>query len=228
MSPSSRFRDRREAGRRLAEALEPRLEGPRTLVLALPRGGVPVGWEVARALGLELDLMLVRKLGVPGHEEYAMGAIASGGVRVLDGQMVEGLGISSRQVEQVAATEEAEMQRRSRLYRGKRPEPEVAGREVVVVDDGLATGSTMVAALQALATRQPKRLVAGSPVGSPQACRRVGEQAAVSVCLWQPDPFGAVSLYYQDFSQVSDQEVQDLLARDPSPAGQTGQAPRAS
>jgi predicted phosphoribosyltransferase len=228
MSPSSRFRDRREAGRRLAEALEPRLKGPRTLVLALPRGGVPVGWEVARALGLELDLMLVRKLGVPGHEEYAMGAMASGGVRVLDRQMVEGLGISSRQVEQAAAREETELKRRSRLYRGQRPEPEVAGREVVVVDDGLATGSTMVAALQALATRRPQRLVAGSPVGSPQACRRVREQAAVSVCLWQPDPFGAVSLYYQDFSQVSDQEVQDLLARDPSPAGQTGQAPRAS
>jgi predicted phosphoribosyltransferase len=215
VSPSSRFHDRREAGRRLAEALEPELQGPASLVLALPRGGVPVGWEVAAALGLELDLMLVRKLGVPGHEEYAMGAIASGGVRVVDRQMVEGLGLSPRRVEAVAAREREELARRSRLYRGDRPEPEAAGREVVVVDDGLATGSTMLAALQALKAAGAARLVAAVPVGSPQACRRVGEEAEASVCLWEPDPFGAVSLYYQDFSQVSDEEVQEILSRDP-------------
>src|SRR5215211_2648350 len=207
------YRDRTEAGKRLAERLTDYADRPDVLVLALPRGGVPVGYEVARELGAPLDVFLVRKLGVPGHEELAMGAVATGGVRVLNEQVVRALGIPDYVIDAVAAWEEQELARRERLYRGDRPPPDVHGRTVILVDDGLATGATMHAAIQALRQQQPAHIVVAVPTASPEACDELREEVDDVVCALTPEPFYSVGLWYEDFSQTTDEEVRDLLAR---------------
>jgi predicted phosphoribosyltransferase len=207
------FRDRVNAGRVLAEHLRKYAGRPDVLVLALPRGGVPVAYEVAKALGAPLDVFIVRKLGVPGHEEYAMGAVASGGVRVLNEDVVRGLGLNDIAVERVAARELAELNRRERLYRGDRPEPDLKGRTVILVDDGLATGSTMKAAVKALAARGPARIVVAVPIAAADTCQALRREVDEVVCAVTPEPFHAVGLWYDDFRQTSDEEVHDLLAK---------------
>ena len=208
-----RFRDRTEAGRLLAGKLTAYVNRPDVLVLALPRGGVPVAYEVARALGAPLDVFVVRKLGVPGYEELAMGAVATGGVRVLNEQVVGGLRIPEHVIEAVAASEQQELARRERLYRGERPPPGVRGRTVILVDDGLATGATMHAAIKALRAQQPARIVVAVPTGAPEACEQLKEEVDDVICAITPEPFHAVGLWYQEFSQTTDEEVRDLLAR---------------
>jgi predicted phosphoribosyltransferase len=209
----SRFHDRREAGRVLAQQLAGYANRPDVIVLALPRGGVPVGYEVAKALHAPLDVFLVRKLGVPGHEEYAMGAIASGGVRVLNEEAVNGLGIPPSAIEEATAKEQRELERRERAYRGERPPPELRGRSVILVDDGLATGATMQAAILALRRLQPARIVVAVPTAAPDTCEQMREAADEVVCAMTPEPFYAVGLWYEDFSQTSDEEVRALLAQ---------------
>jgi predicted phosphoribosyltransferase len=207
------FRDRREAGRLLAAQLAEYANRPGVLVLALPRGGVPVGFEVARALGAPLDVFLVRKLGVPGREEFAMGAIATGGVRILNEELVRALGIPDQVIEAIAAREQEEMARRERLYRGDRQAPDVRDRTVILVDDGLATGATMQAAIKALRQQHPARIVVAAPVAAPETCDVLKSEADDVVCAVTPEPFHAVGLWYDDFSQTTDEEVRDLLAR---------------
>jgi putative phosphoribosyl transferase len=207
------FRDRRQAGQALARVLSAYADRRDVLVLALPRGGVPVGFEVARALRAPLDVFIVRKLGVPGREEYAMGAIASGGVRVLNESVARLLHISDAAIEEVARAEQQELQRRERLYRDARPPPEVRDRTVLVVDDGLATGSTMLAAIRALRVQQPMRIVAAAPIASPETCTELRGEADDVVCARTPEPFVAVGLWYEDFDQTTDEEVRELLER---------------
>jgi putative phosphoribosyl transferase len=208
-----RFRDRLDAGRRLAAALQQYAGRPNLLVLALPRGGVPVGYEVARALHAPLDVMLVRKLGVPGHEELAMGAIASGGIRIISDDIVRALGISDRAIATIAAHEEHELERREQVYRASRAPPEVEGHTVILVDDGLATGSTMRAAVAALKAQNPERLVVAVPVAATETCEALRREVDEVVCALVPEPFFAVGNWYQDFSQISDHEVRELLRR---------------
>lgn len=203
------YEDRRHAGRVLAGALAHYRGCPRLLVLALPRGGVPVAYEVAMALQAPLDIFVVRKLGYPGHEEYAMGAIASGGARVMD--PLPGVVLEPQAVAAVVAREEAELVRREQLYRNGRPPISVAGRTVVVVDDGLATGATLRAAALAMRQQRPLQLVVAVPVGSAEGCRSLEGQATEVVCLARPEPFGAVSLWYENFPQATDDEVRKLL-----------------
>jgi len=207
------FRDRTEAGQYLAEKLTPYADRPDVLVLALPRGGVPVAYEVARALRAPLDVFLVRKLGVPGYEELAMGAIASGGVSVLNEQVVDGLGIPEDVIRAVAAEEGRELERRERAYRGDRPAPEVRDHTVILVDDGLATGASMRAAVAALRRLGPARLIVAVPVGARETCSELGREADEVICARTPEPFRAVGLWYADFSQTTDEEVRDLLER---------------
>jgi erythromycin esterase-like protein/predicted phosphoribosyltransferase len=207
------FRDRRDAGRQLAEKLAGYADRSNVLVLGLPRGGVPVAAEVAQALGAPLDAFLVRKLGVPGHEELAMGAIASGGLRVLNPDVVDSLAIPDAVIDAVEAAERRELARRERLYRGGHPSPNVHERTVILVDDGLATGSTMRAAAQALRQLTPARVVAAVPVGSVTVCEALGDVADEVVCAETPDPFYAVGIWYDDFGPTSDAEVQDILRR---------------
>jgi putative phosphoribosyl transferase len=208
------FLDRRDAGRQLAAKLSGFARDPGVLVLGLPRGGVPVAYEVARALHAPLDVFVVRKLGVPGHRELAMGAIASGGLRVLNADVTGGLRISPAEVESVAASELLELERQQRTYRpagsNAAPSPELAGRTIIVVDDGLATGSTMRAAIRALRQSGPKRIIVAAPVAAPETARSLQAEAEV-VCLSTPADFQAVSAWYQDFSQTSDEEVRQLL-----------------
>jgi predicted phosphoribosyltransferase len=206
-----RFADRRDAGRVLAAELRAYAGRADVLVLALPRGGVPVGYEIAEALGAPLDLFLVRKLGTPGHEELAMGAIASGGIRVLNDDVVQWYRIPEAVIDAVAAREERELERRELAYREGRPPVPIAGRVVILVDDGLATGSTMRAAVKAVRRRQPSKVVVAVPVGSPDTCRELGTIADEVVCARTPQQFSAVGQWYRDFSQTSDQEVQALL-----------------
>ena len=210
--PEPPFRDRIDAGRQLAARLDHYAGRPGLLVLALPRGGVPVASEVARALGAPLDVFLVRKLGLPGREELAMGAIASGGVRVLNQDLVDTLALPERVIDQVAAIEQRELERRERAYRGARPVPAVRGRTVILVDDGLATGSTMRAAATALRQRKPARIVVGVPVASPDTCDEFRAEVDEIVCVITPEPFYGVGLWYADFSETTDGEVQAILA----------------
>jgi len=212
------FRDRHEAGRLLAEKVKAYAHRPEVLVLALPRGGVPVAYEVARALGAPLDVFLVRKLGVPGHEELAMGAVATGGVRVLNEQIVRALRIPDDVIDAVTMREQEELARRERLYRGDRPLPDVSGRTVILVDDGLATGATMHAAIAALRQQQPARIVVAVPTAAPETCQALRAEVDDVVCAITPEPFYSVGLWYEDFSQTTDDEVRDLLARAAQPA----------
>jgi predicted phosphoribosyltransferase len=205
------YRDRRDAGRLLAEELTAYAGRPDVLVLALPRGGVPVGYEVAKALRAPLDVFLVRKLGLPGQEELAMGAIARGGVRIMNEEVVEAMGVTEEVIEDVSAREQRELERRERLYRDDRPFPEVSGRIVILVDDGLATGSTMRAAVAALRRRAPSRIIVAVPIGAATTCDELLEIADDVVCVQQPEPLRAVGLWYHDFSQTTDEEVHDLL-----------------
>ena len=212
------YRDRVEAGRVLAEQLGAYAGRPEVIVLALPRGGVPVAYEVARALHAPLDVFLVRKLGVPGHEELAMGAVATGGVRVVNEQVVRGLGIPDSVIDAVASWELEELGRRERLYRGDRRPPDVRGKTVILVDDGLATGSTMLAAVEALRQQQPARIVVAVPIAAPDTCELLRAEVDDVVCAVTPEPFYAVGLWYRDFSQTSDEEVRELLAQAAEPA----------
>ena len=208
-----RFADRYEAGRRLAGELCDYVGRRDVLVVALPRGGVPVGFEVARALKAPLDVMQVRKLGVPGHEELAMGAIASGGVRIVSENVIEALRIPERVIATVAAAEAQELERRERIYREGRHFPDVRGRTVILVDDGLATGSTMRAAAAALRALGADRLVAAVPVAPKESCDTLRDVVDDVVCVSTPERFLAVGEWYQDFSQTSDEEVSELLRR---------------
>ncbi len=220
-----RFRDRTEAGRLLATQLRAYANRPDVLVLALPRGGVPVAFEVARALHASLDVIIVRKLGVPGYEELALGAIASGGVRVLNDDVVRMLGISDEEINRVAAHEQQEVERREHLYRGDRPASEVAGRTVILVDDGIATGATMRAAVAAVRQQHPARIVIAVPVAAAATCEEFAGEVDELVCVLRPEVFFAVGFWYEHFSQTSDEEVRDLLARvgkPPEPPGARG------
>jgi putative phosphoribosyl transferase len=207
------YRDRSEAGRYLATKLAGYAGRPDVLVLALPRGGVPVAYEVARALDAPLDVFLVRKLGVPGRKELAMGAIASGGVRFLNEDVVRMLRISPDVIDEVAATEQAELGRREREYRGDRPAPDVRGKTVILIDDGLATGASMRVAVAALRKRHPARLVVAVPIAAPSTCEEFRDKVDEVICARTPEPFYAVGIWYDDFSQTTDDEVRDLLRR---------------
>ena len=215
-----RLADRTEAGRRLATELARYADRADVIVLALPRGGVPVAYEVARALRAPLDVFVVRKLGVPGHEELAMGAVASGGVRVLNDQVVRALRIRQDVIEDVTASELRELERREQLYRGERAAPDVRERVVILVDDGLATGATMQAAIAALRQRGPARIVVAVPTAAPETCNQLRDEVDDLICAMTPEPFHAVGLWYEDFSPTTDEEVQELLGR----AGARGHA----
>ncbi|HWP83760.1 MAG TPA: phosphoribosyltransferase [Terriglobia bacterium] len=207
------FRDRTEAGRLLAERLSAYARRPDVVVLALPRGGVPVGFEIASRLGAPLDLVIVRKLGVPGQEELAMGAIATGGFQVLNPEVVHILGISETTLASVAARERAELERRERRYRGERPAPAIAGRAVILVDDGIATGTTMRVAIAALKQQSPSRIIVAVPVAPRSTCESLKREVDEVVCLLMPEDFVAIGKWYADFSQVPDEVVCDLLER---------------
>jgi predicted phosphoribosyltransferase len=206
------FRDRREAGRRLAERVAERSGalGRDLIVLALPRGGVPVGFEVARRLSAQLDVFVVRKLGVPGYEELAMGAIASSGVVVLNHDVIRSLAIPEALIERKIDAERRELERRERAYR-EGAAPQIAGRGAILVDDGLATGATMLAAIAALRKLDPARITVAVPVASPEACRQIGVEVDRIVCAATPQPFTGIGVWYDDFSQISDDEVRALL-----------------
>src|SRR3989441_4356916 len=208
-----RFADRADAGRALAGRLKP-LAGKRdVVVLGLPRGGVPVAQEIARRLGAPLDVFVVRKLGVPGHEELAMGALASGGVQVLNHDLIDQLGIPPSAVEAATLREQNELERRERAYRGTRPAPDLRGKTVVLVDDGLATGTTMRAAVEAVRAQHPARIIVAVPVAARASCEELAEVADEVLCGRTPEPFRAVGLWYDDFEQTSDAEVGAILAQ---------------
>ena len=209
------LRDRREGGRLLATKLRRFAGRPDVVVLGLPRGGIPVAHEIAIALGAPLDAFVVRKLGVPGYEELAMGAIAAGGVRSLDRATIERLGVRREAVEAVIAREERELERRERLYRGGRPAPAVHGRTVILVDDGLATGASVRAAIAALRAQAPAAIVVAAPVGSASTCDEMRSLADGCVCVVTPEPFHGVGAWYADFSQTTDAEVRELLGDAP-------------
>jgi putative phosphoribosyl transferase len=211
------LQDRFEGGRMLAARLKQFANRPDVVVLALPRGGVPVGYEVAQALNVPLDVFIVRKLGVPGQEELAMGAIASGGVLLLNNSIVEALRIPEHVINAAAAREQRELERREREYRDGRPPVDVRGKTVIVVDDGLATGSSMRAAVEALRRKGAARIIAAVPVASPTTCAEFESEVDEVICAVTPEPFWAVGQWYKDFSQTSDEEVCDLLRRAASP-----------
>ena len=207
------FPNRAEAGRLLAAKLENYLDRSDVVVLGLPRGGVPVAYEVAQRLGAPLDVFVVRKLGVPGFEELAAGAIASGGVRVLNEDVVRALPNADQLIESVTEKETVELERREQTYRDGRPAPELRDRAVILVDDGLATGATMRAAVAALRQRGVAKIVVAAPVGAPDTCRELEQEADEIICAITPEFFQAVGQYYEDFSQTSDEEVRELLSR---------------
>lgn len=204
------FRDRVGGGTELARLLG-KYAGTDVIVLALPRGGVPVGYEVARALRAPLDILLVRKIGAPGREELAVGALASGGVRVLDHELIRHLGITDAEIARTTALERDELRRRELRYRGDRPLPALDGRTVMLVDDGLATGSSMRAAIRAVRQQHPARVVVAAPVGARSTCEALAREADDVICAAMPEPFHAVGVWYEDFAQTSDEEVEALL-----------------
>jgi predicted phosphoribosyltransferase len=209
-----RFHDRAEAGQFLAQELSKLQDTPNLIVLALPRGGVPVGFEIARALHAPLEVFVVRKLGVPGQEELAMGAVASGGVRVLNPEVVAALGrFAQGAIERVTEKESAEVQRREQQYRGTRAFPELKGKTVILVDDGLATGATMRAAARAVRAREPARLIIAVPVAPESSCEEMQVEADELVCALTPESFFGVGQFYQNFHQTTDDEVREFLAR---------------
>jgi putative phosphoribosyl transferase len=207
------FRDRRDAGRQLAEKLKKYANDPKVIVLALPRGGVPVAYEVARALHVPLDVFLVRKLGTPGHEELALGAIASGGARVLNPEIVRMLEIPNYAIEQIVVKEQRELERREKLFRAGQPPLDVRGKTAILVDDGLATGASMRAAVMALRELQPAKLVVAVPTASRETCDEFRDVTDETICAQTPVPFFAVGAWYEDFAQTTDDEVRELLQR---------------
>ena len=216
---SQQFADRREAGAVLAAKLSSYRDRDDIVILGLPRGGVPVAFAIASALGAPLDVFVVRKLGVPGHAELAMGAIASGGVRVLNDEVLRWYAIPQAAIDDVVRVEQTELARREAEYRGSEPMVDVRGKLVILVDDGLATGSTMKAAIQAVRAMAPARIIVAVPVGATDTCHALAADADDVVCARTPSPFSAVGLWYRDFSQTSDAEVRELLAQS---RGQTG------
>jgi putative phosphoribosyl transferase len=208
---NSRFRNRTEAGQLLAAKLIHYADTPNVIVLGLPRGGVPVAYEIAAALRAPLDIWLVRKLGVPGQEELAMGAISLGGVMILNQEIIQALNISQDAIDQVAAAERQELERRDRAYRGDRPLPNLQDHTVILVDDGIATSSTLRAAIAALQQQQPRAIVAAAPVAPPAVCEDLKRIVDDVVCLNMPDPLQSIGMWYWNFSQTTDDEVRDLL-----------------
>ena len=209
---ASRFRDRTEAGRTLAERLR-HLAGQDVIVLALPRGGLPVAYEIARALGAPLDVLNVRKLGVPWQEELAMGAVATGGVRVLNDDVIRSAGVTTADIDAAVATQRAEIERRERLYRGGRPAPDLAGHTVVVVDDGIATGATVRAALAVIRSQHPKKLVLATPVAQSSVAAALANDVDEFISVLTPTDLCAIGLWYDQFPQLTDEDVQEILAR---------------
>jgi putative phosphoribosyl transferase len=207
------FRDRTAAGRALAHKLNAYRDRPEVLVLALPRGGVPVAYEVAQHIHAPLDVFVVRKLGVPGHEELAVGAIASGGILVLNYEVLYISGLSDSAIDALAEDEQQELERREHAYRNDRPAPEIEGRTVILVDDGLATGATMRAAARALRQRRPAKLIVAVPVAARATCAHFRQEVDEVLCAETPEPFYGVGQWYEDFSQTTDEEVRELLAR---------------
>jgi putative phosphoribosyl transferase len=210
---ATRFRDRSEAGRVLAQQLTEYAGRDDVIVLALPRGGIPVGYEVAKALGAPLEVFVARKLGVPGHQELAMGAIASGGSAVLDQGLVRRLGVTQAQLDRAVADETRELERREQAYRGDREAPDLRGKTVILVDDGLATGATMRAAALAVRDQQPARIVVAVPVAAEETCDQFRDVVDDVICAVTPKPFYAVGMWYEDFDQTTDDEVRELLER---------------
>jgi putative phosphoribosyl transferase len=215
------FPDRKEAGCELVKSLSRYADRPDVIVVGVPRGGIPVAFEVATKLNVPLDVILLRKLGVPYQEELAFGAVASGGVRVLDQEIVEAAQISDSEIELIAARERKELERRERAYRGERLPLDVRGKTVIVVDDGIATGSSIRAGIRALRKMNPARLVIAVPVAPASTCRRLEHEVDELVCLQAPSSFVAIGVFYDDFSQVSDKEVTDLLHRSMRPPTQS-------
>ena len=209
----TQFRDRTEAGKLLAAQLAAYANQQDPIVLALPRGGVPVGFEIAQALHVPLDVIVVRKLGVPGQEELAMGAIATGGIRILNKDVVQFLNIPDEVIDDITAQELQELERREHLFRGERPAYDVGGRTVILVDDGIATGATMHAAVAAIKQRQPTRIIIAVPTAAPSTCDEFAAEVDELVCVIRPEPFIAVGYWYRQFSQTSDEEVRSLLER---------------
>jgi len=207
------FGDRVEAGRRLAEKLRAYAKRNDVVVLGIPRGGVPVAFEVAAALDAPLDVFLSRKLGVPRQEELAFGAVASGGVRVLDRELIEAVGISKQEIEQITNRVRAELERRERVYRGSRPPLQLEGKIAILIDDGIATGSSMLAAIDALRHLKPARIVVAVPVAPLSTCHRLRNEVDELVCVDMPETFYAIGQFYDDFSQVTDEEVTSLIHR---------------
>jgi len=205
------FKHRRDAGKQLAQELLAYAGRSDVIVLALPRGGVPVAYEVARALSAPLDIFIVRKLGLPGHEELAIGAIASGGIRVLNHDIVQGLKIPQTMIDTVTRQELQELERRERAYRGDRPPPDIRGRTVILIDDGLATGASMRAAIAALRAQNPARIVVAVPTAAPETCAAFESEVDEVICAMTPEPFYGVGRWYEDFSQTTDEEVRTLL-----------------
>jgi putative phosphoribosyl transferase len=212
MSDARRYRDRHEAGRILADQVGKQVDAAHAVVLALPRGGVPVGLEVARAIGARLDVFVVRKLGAPIQPELAMGAIASGGIRVLNEAVIAELGITENAIAAVADREAAELARREKTLRGNQPPAELRGRAVILVDDGLATGSTMRAAIAAVRQRDPQRVIVAVPVGATETCVELAREVDALICPLQPDALYAIGMWYEDFAQTTDEEVREALA----------------
>ena len=209
----TRFEDRFDAGRFLARQLQHHADSPNTVVLALPRGGVPVAYEIARAIDAPLDVFVVRKLGAPGYEELAMGAIATGGVRVFNEEVIHHLGVSQSWIDATIREQEEELQRREQAYRGERPPAELRNRTVILVDDGLATGASMRAAVRALRLRHPAGITVAVPIGSRDTCDQFRSEVEEVVCGRTPEPFHAVGAWYRDFTQTTDDEVRELLDR---------------
>lgn len=207
------FLDRSDAGRRLADRLTRFADQQDVMILALPRGGVPVAYEVARALNAPLDVFLVRKLGFPGHPELAMGAIATGGVRILDQFLIQMYGVRPEVIDRITASEKLELERREKSYRDDRPPPDVKDHTVILIDDGLATGSTMRAAVEALREEGARKIVVAVPVAPPDTCDAMKSEVDEIICAVTPEPFRAVGVWYADFGETTDEEVRELLAR---------------